>query len=320
MDVLEKPKFWLKHSRVPLLKQMYSFLSERKRNHSKQRRMAKVARGKGRLITLEDLTSWTKEWIKSFPESYDLIVGIPRSGLFVASLISIKLGRPLATPDVFVRGEHWKSKSMPEFNNIRKILLVEDCLNTGKDMDRCHEMIKQYSDSYIVTRAAPIVHEKSKNKVDLYYKVVPHPRFFEWEFIHHKKVQILGVDMDGVLCENCPSHVDKDDALYMNWLSNARPYLIPYYEIDFIITNRLEKYRAITEKWLADHNVRYNKLIMWNVQDKSERSGGWVANKVKALQVCKPNMFIESNVNQAQGIWEATSIPTLCTDEMILFQ
>ena len=66
----------------------------------------------------------------------------------------------------------------------------------------------------------------------------------------HRKIgayaesDILAVDMDGVLCGRSASRADCDEAWYLEWLDSANPYLIPGFEIDFIVTCRLEKYRA----------------------------------------------------------------------------
>jgi len=59
-------------------------------------------------ITVDDLVIWTTEWIKSFENNYDIILGIPRSGLLVANIIALKLGKPLSTPELLQR-KLWKS-------------------------------------------------------------------------------------------------------------------------------------------------------------------------------------------------------------------
>ena len=42
-------------------------------------------------VTIDQASIWTTEWIKTFPDQYDLIVGIPRSGMLIATIISLKL-------------------------------------------------------------------------------------------------------------------------------------------------------------------------------------------------------------------------------------
>lgn len=317
MGLPQSIKRFFKDSPIPFVRDAYEFARRARKSRKTRRRMARVARGQGQFITLEDLTAWTKEWIKEFPENYDLIVGVPRSGLFVATIIALKLGKPLTTPDLFVRGESWKSKRMPEREQV-KVLLVEDCLSSGRDLERCHKMMLESGRECQITRAAAIVHDKVLDKVDLYYRNVPFPRFFEWEFVHHKKAEVLAVDMDGVLCENCPREIDLDEARYLEWLPKARPYLLPFYEIDYIVTNRLEKYRPQTEEWLARNRIRYRELLMWDLPDKARRSG-WAKHKAEELLRVKPDMFVESNMDQAAEIWRQTSIPTLCADTQVFF-
>ena len=43
------------------------------------------------------------------------------------------------------------------------------------------------------------------------------------------------------------------------------------YEINTIVTSRLEKYREPTEKWLKDHGVKYKQLIMLDLPSAEER-------------------------------------------------
>ena len=128
----------------------------------------------------------------------------------------------------------------------------------------------------------------------------------------------LASDMDGVLCEDCPPGVDKDRKLYFERVEKARPYLIPSFEIDVIVSNRLEKYRPLTEKWLKEHNVRYKELVLWDEKSGNERNGKFAQHKINALLKIKPDIFWESNFSQAREIWKATKIPVICTDRMVL--
>jgi hypothetical protein len=135
----------------------------------------------------------------------------------------------------------------------------------------------------------------------------------------HSKMGRLASDLDGVICEDCPPGVDGDEEKYRRWLTNAKPYLIPNFEFDTIISSRLEKYRAETEKWLQLHGVKYKELVLWNLESKKERKGQHAQHKVDYLLKIKPDMFWESSFWEAKEIWAKTSIPTLCVDQMLLF-
>jgi orotate phosphoribosyltransferase len=281
---------------------------------------------KFRFVTVDQASIWTMEWIKTFPARYDLIVGVPRSGMLIASIIALKLGKGLTTPELLRQGEYWHSSfnrgNLP-IGDVRSALLVDDSMDTGRAMSRAMDVIRPVSRDFSVTKGALIVRQEARSMVDLHHKVVAPPRVFEWNILHRKIASYWGhgrlaVDMDGVLCADCPPGVDDDEELYVNWLRNARPYLIPAFEIDAIVTSRLEKYRAQTERWLAEHNVRYRTLYMWDVPTKSERQGRFARHKIDVLLRMKPDMYWESTWAQSQKIWQETKIPTLCIDEMAL--
>jgi len=261
---------------------------------------------------------WTCEWIKVFPISYDIIVGIPRSGLLVANIIASKLGKILTTPELFSQKIGWISTTITKKEEYKNILLVDDSIYSGKTMEKALELLYSYRPNIKITKAVLIVNENSKNLVDLYYKVIPHPRIFEWNLLHAKRGTIA-IDLDGVVCENCPPGVDFNEDLYINWIKNAKPYLIPTFEIDFIVSCRLEKYRPSTEAWLCRHNVKYKELILWDIPSKDKREGRYAEYKIEQFLKIKPDMVWESNFSQAEKIWKATKIPTLCIDEMVLF-
>ena len=269
-------------------------------------------------VTVDELVIWTTDWVKSFPTTYDLIVGIPRSGLMVANIIALTLGKPLATPEFFIRGHVWKSKLIDKKENYKNMLLVDDSITSGKTMEESLQLLRLNCEKINITKAALIATEDSKKSGDLYYKVIPHPRVFEWNLLHSKKGKLVS-DLDGVICENCPPGVDLNEELYTNWIKNAKPYLISTFEIDVILSSRLEKYRSETEEWLAKHGVRYKELILWDIQSKQERNGKHAQHKIGYLLKIKPDMVWESCLHETKQIWGATKIPTLCIDEMILF-
>ena len=278
----------------------------------------KYSTGKYTLVTLDELVTWTGEWIKTFPHNYDIIVGIPRSGLLVANLIAVKLGKPLTTPELLDKNRYWMSQRPKNSIEVKRILLVDDAIYLGDSVEKNRQLVASINSDFSVTTASLIVDDASKNMVDLYYKAIPFPNMFEWNIMHVKRGK-LACDMDGVICEECSPAIDSDEEQYRNWIKNARPYLIPAFEIDIIISNRLEKYRAITEEWLAGHGVRYKELLLWDIESKDEREGKWAQNKIAHVLKTAPDIVWESSLGQASDIWNATRIPTLCIDEMILF-
>lgn len=272
--------------------------------------------GKFNFVSFDDLIIWTRKWTRKLPKKYDIIVGIPRSGLTIANIISTNLGKPLTTPDL-IDNIIWKKEFLEE-RKLYRILLIDDSMSTGNTMKKSIRKLKNSKRNVNIDSGVLIADDESKKKVDFYYKIVPHPRIFEWNFLHNKKGKVA-VDMDGVLCEDPPKETSFDGKKYLKWIKNAEENLIPKFKIDVIISNRLEKYRKETEKWLKKHNVKYKKLILWNVSSKKKRMiGKFTRHKIKTLIETKPDIYWESNYKQAKEIWKSTKIPILCTDEMVL--
>ncbi len=269
-------------------------------------------------VTFTELVTWTNEWARSFPTTYDLIVGIPRSGLLVAHILALKLGKPVTTPKLLHENRYWKSPQMDGTPDYKRILLIDDSISKGEKFCENLAMLRAENPKWEVISGALIVTPEAKHLVDLYHMEIRQPRLFEWNMLHVKK-GFLASDLDGVICENCPPGVDADDARYEEWIHSAKPYLIPTFEIDVILSSRLECYRRETEEWLARYGVRYRELMLWEIGSKREASGKHAQHKIEKLLRIKPEMFWESSLVQAREIWRATKIPTLCIDEMKLF-
>jgi len=69
-----------------------------------------------------------------------------------------------------------------------------------------------------------------------------------------------------------------------------------------LITARPEEYRDITEKWLHDHSIPYQKLIMTTFNDKTCH-----------CRACGVDLFIEDSLENALSI-HACGIPVLLFD------
>lgn len=277
-----------------------------------------ISSGKWSYVSMEELAALTMEWAKTLPREYDVIVGVPRSGLLVASMIAGKLGKPLSTPDQFPEVV-WKSKQIST-GPILNILLVDDSISTGNSMREAKEKLALAvrGKDISITTAALIVSPGSEDAVDLFHVVVKPPRLFEWNLLHAHKGSIA-VDLDGVLCEEVPEGIEEYEEQYLAWMHNARPYLVPAFPVDAIITNRLEKYRAETEAWLRKHRIQYRQLLMWNAQSPDERRQGPKSrHKVSAILKMKPMMFWESGLKEGKEIFEQTGVPVYCVGENIV--
>ena len=269
--------------------------------------------------SLEDLALACQKIADRIPNTYDLIVGVPRSGLFPATFLSLKFGRPLLAAGLADEVKPWLSGSSERgVGQPGRILVVDDSATTGAAVLKARDEVMKRYPGAVVHTAVIFAAPNTTSLVDYYAESVPQPRFFEWNLMHSKQ-GILATDMDGVLCENCPPGVSDDEAAYVAWMKNAKAHLIPGFKIDFIVTNRFERHRATTEAWLKEHGVDYGELLMSPRTQKPATNGHQIEHKVQRLCQIKPDMFWESSEWEAENIWRQTRVPTLCTDEMMFY-
>ena len=200
------------------------------------------------------------QWMHDLPSHLDVIVGIPRSGLLVANLLSLHLNLPLTDVDGLLNGRLIKggvrsASSGPNkdiLTDARNILVVDDSIASGDQIKRVKEKLTRLKSPVQILYAAvyaPLGEEK--HLVDYFYEEVRRPRIFEWNIMHHRFLTTFCVTLEGVICRTPTIQEQKDKALYGNYIRNVKPTLVPTQSIGYLITFRPEKYRSLTEKWLS---------------------------------------------------------------------
>ena len=112
---------------------------------------------------IDDLNHCILQHLSILPRDFDLIVGVPRSGMFPANLLALYLNLPVTDIDsfrnghIYQTGERGKTFNM---NNIHNVLVVDDSIATGKAMKKCRELLKDiehlYNIQYCVIYAVPL--------------------------------------------------------------------------------------------------------------------------------------------------------------------
>ena len=258
------------------------------------------------------------------PRDYDLIVGIPRSGMLPANLLALYLNKPYTDLNSFLNGHIYKAGARGQFFDIKefkKILVVDDSIASGSAILKCKESLKDYGEEFSISYCAIYVIPGKEKMVDYYFETVPLPRYFQWNIFNHTTLEKICFDIDGVLCIDPSEDQNDDGPKYIDFILNAPPLYIPGSKIGTIVTSRLEKYRPQTETWLKNNNVKYNKLVMLDLPNKEARQkanshGDHKANTYKENGYI---LFIESSLSQAVEINKITKKPVLCTEnfEMI---
>lgn len=272
--------------------------------------------------SIADLNADIKRWIPELPNDLDLIVGIPRSGMLVANLLSLYLNLPLTDVEGLCEGRIFQSG--PRLDSIRtnvlsklnKILVVDDSVYSGTQMKKIKVQLSGAGIPNKIYYGAVYVSPEGYKYVDFWYKNVDLPRIFEWNIIHHGVLTNSCVDIDGVLCRD-PSPQENDDGdKYRQFISTVNPLVVPTKTVGWLVTCRLEKYREITEKWLKKHGIRYSHLIMMNLPDKETRIalGTHADFKAKVYKTTNAALFIESSYSQAQEIARRSGKSVFCTE------
>ena len=280
--------------------------------------------------TVNDLNDCINKNLHKIPSDVDLIVGIPRSGLFVASLISLYLNIPLTDIDSLLNNKIFESgiskikKSwIKDAGKARKILIVEDSCNTGLSISKVKQKLSKYKyKNKIIYLAAYVTTDAIKN-VDVYFEICEQPRMFEWNYLHHGGVANACFDIDGVLCPDPTEEQNDDGKEYKKFIKNVKPRYIPTFEIGYLVTCRLEKYRSDTEYWLNKNGIKYKNLIMMNFKTKEERIKSGSHGKFKGEQyknLENTNLFVESSAKQAREIANISGKTVFCTENSQIYE
>jgi len=271
-----------------------------------------------------DLNKIILKRLNIIPRDFDLIVGIPRSGMLPANLLALYLNRPYTDINSFLNGHIYKAGARGQFFDIsefKKILVVDDSIASGSAMDKCRESLKELSSSFSISYCAIYVIPGKEKMVDYYFEIVPLPRYFQWNILNHTSLEKACFDIDGVLCVDPTEEQNDDGEKYRDFILNAPPLFIPGSRIGTIVTSRLEKYRKETETWLQANNVKYNNLVLLDLPDKEARmrANSHAVHKAKTYTNSQYILFIESSLSQAIEINRITKKPVLCTEnfEMI---
>jgi uncharacterized HAD superfamily protein/hypoxanthine phosphoribosyltransferase len=270
--------------------------------------------------SIADLNATITRNLRKIPPDVDLIVGIPRSGLIPANMLSLALNLPLADLDGFLQGRILaKGRTRPlqsltgDRGEYRRILVIDDSINSGGSMLEARQKLAEagLSDKVLFCAAYGLVAEHPE--ADIVLETVPRPRMFQWNVMHHKFLADACLDIDGVLCCD-PSDVENDDGPhYEAFLRDARPFLRPTQKVGHLVTSRLEKHRAATETWLAEAGIEYGKLWMLDLPSAEERRrlGAHGGFKAKVYAGLDATLFIESEERQAVEIARLSRKPVL---------
>ena len=260
---------------------------------------------------IKDLSDDIDAWIPRLPAGIECVVGIPRSGILPAAILSLRMNLPLADLGGFLdgrlvgAGRRLSHAVGDDFLTVkRKVLVLDDCISSGQSMRAVKEKVDAARLPHATLYASVYGTPMTPRDLCFWYSDVPKPRAFEWNVLHRDEIGNYCFDLDGVLCVD-PSKEENDDGdHYASFIENAKPLFIPKSKVGFIVTSRLERYRESTEAWLRRNGVEYGDLIMLDLPSKEDRvrQGAAVPFKATAYRESGADLFVESDIRQAEGI------------------
>lgn len=281
-------------------------------------------------VSFSDLHRDIANWERELP-SFDAVCGVPRSGLIPATYISLR--RNIRLVELFdllrqpegaiqranLRNNNPSSKKTPG----NRLLIVDDSSSNDSITFRDLRNRLASQQALEITYGA-VYRASSRSLVDLYYREISLPRLFEWNWYRNWRIQHAMLDMDGVICEDWKHRPEtNNDPEFVSHIAEVRPLFLPQIPIRAVVTSRIERYRMNTIEWLARHRVQYGKLIMHPAATPEERrkANDHAARKAIAYRNdSAAQLFVESDVKQAQEIFRLTGKPVLCIDTMTMFK
>lgn len=281
-------------------------------------------------ITIDQLHNDIRNNIHKIPKDIFGVVGIPRSGMIPASIISEYLNVGLCSIDTFLSCDidkafksHGNRMLRTKINNsTKKILIVDDTCYNGKSLFEAKKAINtKYTNEYtFVFLSVYLEGECGLDKPDIYLTDVRENAkksknsivVYEWNiFAHGDLTEKTIFDLDGVMCVDPPD--EKNINEYYSYICNPIPLFIPTSNKINILTYRLNKYRNETENFLKNNGINDFNLYMFNSNsyEEREKTPSWL---YKGL-FYKQNdfeLFVESDDYQAKKINIISRKPVYC--------
>jgi hypoxanthine phosphoribosyltransferase len=273
-------------------------------------------------VTMEKFLTDCDRLVDMLPPIVSDVVGIPRSGLIPAARIADAYHAALwsldAAGEPVQLGAGYRYNSTPAgrrpADRAGVVVLVDDTVAGGAAMKKAAPIVRRAFGQAEIVTASVYAMPRSAGAVDLYAVELPAPHFLAWNFWNSAQAETAAVDFDGVLCEDIAPEDDDDGARYRLALSRAVPRSrMLRAPILLIATARLEKYRGLTEEWLARHGMEARRLVMGPWATAAERTGaGVIELKAKAYAESSATIYVESDPAQAAAIAERTGRRVLC--------
>ena len=286
-------------------------------------------------ISLNRMCQDIRENLWKIPRDIIGVVGVPRSGMLAATIISEYLNVGLANFNELIsnrdpRMTFQKNHGNRYMNQIpgNRVLVVDDTCFAGSQNLKCRQEIERsfgiHPDYEFVYLVVYMEGDGHVSNPDIFLRDVRGLAkssdlgimLYEWNIFNHNPsvMEKMMFDYDGVFCLDPPDERNID--AYERYIENPTPLFLPTKNMDVrinIVTYRLEKYRRQTENFLFRNGIQNVNLTMYKASTYEERG------KIKP-EIYKGNtyresdaiLFIESDDRQAQMIRSISGKSVYC--------
>ncbi|WP_346795493.1 phosphoribosyltransferase family protein [Halomonas sp. Bachu 37] len=247
---------------------------------------------------------------------WDLVVGIPRSGMIPAYMISLAMNVNCTDISAWINNFPLKKGVTRELKkNIthpweaKKVLLVDDSILSGESLKKELECMPDWLRERVTTLAV-YSNKPIRKDVDIILEFTPLPRIFEWNIFHHKIVEGACISLEGVIM----TEKNRDNSVMV-------PRYLPSGTINTIVSCRQEAQRKEVTTWLEKHSIKFSNLVMMGDRDVFNVLDKVSSAKFKAEKFMQSSayLYIESEAEQAGIINQASNMPVYCQMESHIY-
>ena len=114
-------------------------------NHITRTITMRVGSSGNRMATVMELNLLSLKLARLIPpDSFDIVVGVPRMGIVMASIIALCHGTAMTTPELLCEGKVWRMGKKYD-RPYKRVLVVDDSIGEGTHIKAAIEMIKKYN-------------------------------------------------------------------------------------------------------------------------------------------------------------------------------
>lgn len=246
---------------------------------------------------------------------WDLVVGIPRSGMVPAYMISLALNVNCTDISSWVNNYPLKrgitrklKKELSSPWEAKKVLIVDDSIMSGstmkKEIDALPDWLSSRASTLAVYSSKPI-----RSDVDIILEFLPHPRAFEWNIFHHKVISRSCISFEGMIEKYKPG----DNRVGIGFR------FIPSGVIDTIVCCQNESSRREVTSYLEAGGILYRNLIMADNATTNMTMDSLIKFKVEMFMASAADLFIENNSDQARLICQGAKKPVFCLSDNCIY-